>query len=121
MAKRNFSRRAEILKRILDWNNRGSRTNYGRFMENGYIESFNGRLRDECLNVNQFLSLEHARSFSKPGVETTITAIGDRTRNVANFLFDWSTIGVNVSTDPFPVSACLKIGEIPALRERPSY
>jgi putative transposase len=30
-------------------------------MENGHIESFNGRLRDECLNVNQFLSFDHAR------------------------------------------------------------
>ena len=29
----------------------------GKRMENGHIESFNGRLRDECLNVNQFLSL----------------------------------------------------------------
>ena len=33
----------------------------GRPMENVFIESFNGRLRDECLNVNQFLSLDHAR------------------------------------------------------------
>ena len=31
-------------------------------MENGHIESFNGRLRDECLNVTQFLSLDHARN-----------------------------------------------------------
>ena len=30
-------------------------------MENGHIESFNGRLRDECLNVHQFLSLDDAR------------------------------------------------------------
>ena len=30
-------------------------------MENAYIESFNGRFRDECLNENWFLSLEHAR------------------------------------------------------------
>lgn len=30
-------------------------------MENGYIESFDGRLRDECLNVNAFFSLEEAR------------------------------------------------------------
>jgi putative transposase len=29
--------------------------------ENGHIESFNGRLRDECLNVNQFVSLDDAR------------------------------------------------------------
>ena len=30
-------------------------------MENGFIESFNGRLRDECLNVDWFTSLEEAR------------------------------------------------------------
>ena len=29
--------------------------------ENPYIESFNGRFRDECLNVNWFLSLQDAR------------------------------------------------------------
>lgn len=33
----------------------------GRPVENGYIESFNGRLRDECLNVEWFASLEDAR------------------------------------------------------------
>ena len=26
-----------------------------------HIESFNGRLRDECLNVHQFLSIDHAK------------------------------------------------------------
>jgi putative transposase len=30
-------------------------------VENGFIESFNGRLRDECLNVEWFSSLEDAR------------------------------------------------------------
>lgn len=34
----------------------------GRPVENGFIESFNGKLRDECLNVHQFLSLTDARS-----------------------------------------------------------
>ena len=33
----------------------------GRPMENGYIESFNGKFRDECLNENWFLDLEDAR------------------------------------------------------------
>ena len=33
----------------------------GRPVENGFIESFNGRLRDECLNVEWFPSLEEAR------------------------------------------------------------
>lgn len=33
----------------------------GKPQQNGYIESFNGRLRDECLNEHWFLSLPHAR------------------------------------------------------------
>jgi transposase InsO family protein len=33
----------------------------GQPWKNGYIESFNGRLRDECLNINEFWSLTHAR------------------------------------------------------------
>ena len=34
----------------------------GKPVENCFIESFNRRLRDECLNVNIFLSLADARS-----------------------------------------------------------
>jgi putative transposase len=30
-------------------------------MQNGHVESFNGRLRDECLNANWFLNLKDAR------------------------------------------------------------
>ena len=33
----------------------------GRPMENGYVESFNGRFRDECLNENWFSDLAEAR------------------------------------------------------------
>ncbi len=33
----------------------------GRPVENGFIESFNGRLRDKCLNVEWFSSLDDAR------------------------------------------------------------
>jgi putative transposase len=33
----------------------------GKPVENAYIESFNGKLRDECLNGNAFLCLRHAR------------------------------------------------------------
>ena len=33
----------------------------GRPMQNGHIESFNGRLRDECLNANWFLNLASTR------------------------------------------------------------
>ena len=31
-------------------------------MENSFIESFNGRLRDECLNVEVFFTLEDVRT-----------------------------------------------------------
>src|SRR5690606_3743759 len=34
----------------------------GKPVENAYIESFNGKFRDECLNEHWFLSLRQARS-----------------------------------------------------------
>lgn len=34
----------------------------GKPNQNAYIESFNGRLRDECLNEHWFISLNHARA-----------------------------------------------------------
>ena len=34
----------------------------GKPVENAFIESFNGRLRDECLNVHQFASLTEAQA-----------------------------------------------------------
>ena len=34
----------------------------GRPMQNGHIESFNGRFRDECLNANWFPTLTNVRS-----------------------------------------------------------
>ena len=30
-------------------------------VDNAYMESFNGKFRDECLNQNWFMSLGHAR------------------------------------------------------------
>lgn len=33
----------------------------GKPMQNGYIESFNGKFRDECLNEHWFSSLAQAR------------------------------------------------------------
>ena len=33
----------------------------GKPVENAFIESFNGRLRDECLTVHQFTSMEDAK------------------------------------------------------------
>jgi putative transposase len=43
----------------------------GRPMQNGHIESFNGRLCDECLNANWILNLAKARTQIKPGKPIT--------------------------------------------------
>jgi putative transposase len=37
-------------------------TRSGEPVDNAFIESFNGRLRDECLNVHQFVSIEDAQA-----------------------------------------------------------
>ena len=34
----------------------------GKPVDNCYIESFNGRFRDECLNEHWFVTMQHARS-----------------------------------------------------------
>ncbi|GAM05359.1 hypothetical protein MBENS4_2357 [Novosphingobium sp. MBES04] len=33
----------------------------GRLMQNGFVESFNGRMRNELLNETLFPNLDHAR------------------------------------------------------------
>lgn len=34
----------------------------GKPMQNGYVESFNGRMRDELFNESLFFGLDHARN-----------------------------------------------------------
>jgi putative transposase len=56
----------------------------GRPVENGFIESFNGRLRDECLNVEWFASMDDARRKLAAwrdhyNRERPHSALGDRT------------------------------------------
>lgn len=50
---------------VLEWQNQtGIAWHYiapGKPQQNGFVESFNGRLRDECLNEEVFDSLAHAR------------------------------------------------------------
>jgi transposase InsO family protein len=43
----------------------------GKPMQNGYIESFNGRMRDELLNDSLFLDLDQAGKSSPLGLPTT--------------------------------------------------
>ena len=57
----------EFMSRALeDWAyRRGVQLDFirpGKPVENAFIESFNGRLRDECLNVHQFTSIDDART-----------------------------------------------------------
>lgn len=56
----------EFMSRVLeDWAyTRGVQLDFtrpGKPTDNSYIESFNGKLRDECLNVTQFADLTHAQ------------------------------------------------------------
>ena len=44
----------------------------GKPVQNAFIESFNGKFRDECLNQNWFVSLDEAGGSSKPGGWITI-------------------------------------------------
>ena len=73
----------------------------GKPMQNGFVESFNGRMRDELLNESLFFGLDHARSLIAEWVEdyntarphsslayqtpaayaANLTATGDRLRN----------------------------------------
>ena len=50
---------------VLEWTNRaGIEWHYiapGKPQQNGFVESFNGKLRDECLNEEVFASLAEAR------------------------------------------------------------
>jgi putative transposase len=62
----------------------------GKPVQNGYIESFNGRLRDECLNGEIFFSLADAREklerwgqTTTSGARTVLLATG-RQRNLRN-------------------------------------
>jgi putative transposase len=65
----------------------------GKPVENGFIESFNGRLRDECLNVEVFFTLEDvcenlARWLEDSTVARPHCALQDYAP--ASFAADWS-------------------------------
>jgi putative transposase len=55
---------------IVDWHY----IEKGKPMQNGYIESFNGRMRDELLNESLFFGLDHARSALAEWVDDYNTA-----------------------------------------------
>ena len=56
----------------------------GKPIENAYVESFNGRFRDECLNEHWFASIAHARRLIEAwrieyNTERPHSSLGDRT------------------------------------------
>jgi hypothetical protein len=51
-------------------------------MQNGFYESFNGRMRDELLNKSQFFGLDHARDVA--GVWADVFNKGGRIPRLAN-------------------------------------
>lgn len=95
----------------------------GKPMQNGYVESFNGRMRDELLNESLFFGLDHARSaiaewvddyntfrpHSSLGYQTpaayagTITATGSNATQHESYAFPplalTAPIGVTIATE----------------------
>jgi len=77
----------------------------GKPVENAYVESFNGRFRDECLNEHWFLSMQHARSTIEAwrieyNTERPHSSLGNRTPH--EFATDQKTQdddGVNLTAD----------------------
>ena len=56
----------------------------GKPVDNAYMESFNGKFRDECLNLNWFMSVGHARAIAEDhrldyNNERPHSALGDLT------------------------------------------
>ncbi len=50
----------------------------GKFMQNGFVESFSGRMREDCLNEHLFPSLRHASRMMWHGAMTTTTTARTR-------------------------------------------
>ena len=77
----------------------------GRPMDNGFIESFNGKLRDECLNMHWFESLAEARK------------VIEGWRTEYNEMRPHSSLGNRVPAAY--VAELLGIGQGSSVRERP--
>ena len=78
-------------------------TRAGKTMDNGHIESFNGSVRDECLNTNWFETLDDARC----GVQAWQREYNDERPH--------SSLG-NVPPSAFAAQLQARIPEFPARR-----
>ena len=80
----------------------------GKPMQNGFIESFNGRMRDELLNENLFFGLDHARNaisdwVSDYNTERPHSALGYATP--AEFATTITAIGTDAPQDESSAAA----------------
>jgi putative transposase len=69
----------EFVSRTMDaWALRttSGKTSFGRanLVENAFIESFNGRLRDECLNSHVLATVADPNGYSTAGARTATTS-----------------------------------------------
>jgi putative transposase len=76
-------------------------------MQNGFVESFNGRLRDECLNEHLFRSYAMpARSSRNGAIDYNLTT--DRTRASTGSPFRRATDAIG-GQDRLSISSSLRL------------
>jgi putative transposase len=99
----------------------------GRPVQNGYIESFNGRLRDECLNGEVFFDLADARHKLENwrqdyNQQRPHSAIGDRTPEEFARTLERPSFALQIvdKAAPAPCQGCATAGrKTPALDTAP--
>jgi putative transposase len=80
----------------------------GKPNENAYIESFNGKFRDECLNEHWFLTLQHAREVIEKwrieyNTEREHSSLGKRTpQEYAQMLLERTEKALSLTADSNP-------------------
>jgi putative transposase len=72
----------------------------GKPVENAYIESFNGRFRDECLNENWFMTLEQAREIVE---EWRVDYNTERPHSSLDYMTPEEFIASDLSSSPTPM------------------
>lgn len=80
----------------------------GKPIENAYAASFNGRVREECLNQNAFESITHARSVIEGWREDCNTVRPHGTLDglsPENYLQQWAS-----AKTPQPFAVCVDVG-----------
>jgi putative transposase len=67
----------------------------GKSTQNAYIESFNGKFRDEWLNQNRFLSLNNARRIDVTGLNLSSGSERNHSKRRAGHADEETQAGAN--------------------------